>query len=119
MASVGTFAAIQILLAVAEFGVLGPVAGASPLTFAKAPSPRNPVSALLTPSRYPRPRMAVSYVRSLHASRRAFATLQAIGMIGQLIPIATEIGAAAAAVAEGLTWAFGRTGQGEERPHQE
>jgi len=30
MASVGTFAAIQILLAVAEFGVLGPVAGASP-----------------------------------------------------------------------------------------
>ena len=72
MASVGTFAAIQILLAVAEFGVFGPVAGASPLTFAKAPSPRSPVSALLTPSRYPRPRMAVSYVRSLHARRRGF-----------------------------------------------
>jgi len=49
----------------------------------------------------------------------AFATLQAMGMTGQLIPIAAEIGAAAAAVAEGLTWAFGRTGQGEERPHQE
>ena len=43
MASVGTFAAIQILFAVAGFGVLGPVAGASPLTFTKAPSPRNPV----------------------------------------------------------------------------
>jgi len=40
----------------------------------------------------------------------AFATLQAMGMTGQLIPIAAEIGAAAAAVAEGLTWAFGRTG---------
>ena len=41
MTSVKTFAAIQILFAVAEFGVLGPVAGASPLTFANAPSPRN------------------------------------------------------------------------------
>ncbi len=30
MASVGTFAAIQIHLAVTGFGVLGPVAGASP-----------------------------------------------------------------------------------------
>ncbi len=72
MASVRTFAAIQILLAVAGFGVLGPVAGVSPLTFTKAPSPRNLIWALLTPLRYPRPRMAVSYLRSLHARRRGF-----------------------------------------------
>ncbi len=49
----------------------------------------------------------------------AFATLQSTGMTGQLVPVTAGIGATAAAAAGGLTWAFGRTGQGEERAHQE
>ena len=48
----------------------------------------------------------------------AFATLQSVGMTGQLVPVAAGIGAAAAAAAGGLTWALGRTDQGEERTHQ-
>lgn len=72
MASAGTFAALQLLLAVSGFGLLGPVAGTSPFSITKAPSPRNIVQALLTPSRYPRPRMTVGYVWSLHARRRSF-----------------------------------------------
>ena len=115
MASVGTFAAIRILFAVAGLGVLGPVAGASPFDICKGALAEESCLSIANPS----PCMAVSYVRSLHSLRRAFATLQSMGMTGQLVPVAARITAAAAAAAGGLAWAFGGTGQGEERPHQE